>query len=77
MNHKYSIKQYPVDRIYEEMAYIAYHFHWSYSELMQMDHLERQRWCREISKIIEKINNTATKIEEKEAKINRIEFGRQ
>jgi hypothetical protein len=77
MKNNYSIKHYPVDRIYEEMAYIAYHFHWSYSELMQMDHLERQRWCKEISKIIEKINNNGTKIEEKEVKINRFEFGRQ
>jgi hypothetical protein len=50
------MKRYPADRIYEEIAYIAYHFHWSYSELMNMTHGERLRWCKEISKINEKIN---------------------
>ena len=59
------MKRYPIDRIYEEVAYIAYYFHWSYSELMQMDHQERQKWCQEISKIIKKINA----IEEKSDKI--------
>jgi hypothetical protein len=61
------MKRYSIDRIYEEMAYIAYYFHWSYSELLEMDHLERQRWCREISKIIEKINRM-------EEKTNRMEI---
>lgn len=37
--------------LYEEMAFIAYHFHWSFGELMQLDHRERRRWCREISLI--------------------------
>lgn len=64
------MKQYPIDRIYEEMAYIAYYFHWSYSELMNMDHQERQRWCQEISKIIKKINTT-------EEKTNTIEIDEQ
>ena len=40
-----------VKQIYEEMAFIAHHFHWSHEELMQLDHRERQRWCQEISKI--------------------------
>jgi hypothetical protein len=31
------------------MAFIAHHFHWSHSDLMQLDHRERRRWCREIS----------------------------
>jgi len=60
------MKQYPIDRIYEEVAYIAYYFHWSYSELMQMDHHERQRWCQEISKIIKKINTMEEEIEKVE-----------
>lgn len=68
------MKRYPIDSIYEEMAYIAYHFHWSYSELLQMDHLERQRWCKEISKIIEKINTIEDKINTTEDKINRMKI---
>lgn len=42
---------YPTDRLYEEMAFIAYHFHWSCEEVMGLDHAERRRWCREISAI--------------------------
>jgi hypothetical protein len=42
---------YPLDRLYEELAYIAYHFHWSYTEILEMDHFERQRWVAEISAI--------------------------
>jgi hypothetical protein len=33
------------------MAFIAHHLHWSHDELMQLDHRERRRWCREISAI--------------------------
>jgi hypothetical protein len=45
------MKAYPMKSLYEEMAFIAYHFHWSCDELMQLDHRERRRWCREISSI--------------------------
>lgn len=40
-----------VKQLYEEMAFIAYHLHWSHEELMQLDHRERRRWCEEVSKI--------------------------
>ncbi len=43
--------RYPLERIYEEVAFIAFHFHWSREEIMSMPHNERQRWCNEISKI--------------------------
>ncbi|HWP92881.1 MAG TPA: DUF6760 family protein [Thermodesulfobacteriota bacterium] len=42
---------YPLDRIYEEVAFIAYHFHWTHEEIMNMEHRERQRWVEEISRI--------------------------
>jgi hypothetical protein len=47
---------YPLDRIYEEIAFIAYHFKWSHEEIMNMEHRERRRWCEEISKINDKLN---------------------
>lgn len=50
------IIRYPLDRLYEEIAFIAYHFHWSYDDIMNMEHWERRRWCEEISKINRKIN---------------------
>ncbi|CAG0953573.1 hypothetical protein METP3_00357 [Methanosarcinales archaeon] len=42
---------YPLDRIYEEVAFIAYHFHWSCDEIMNMEHRERHKWVEEISSI--------------------------
>lgn len=33
------------------MAFIAYHFHWGFDELLALEHAERRRWCREISAI--------------------------
>jgi hypothetical protein len=49
---------YPVKHLYEEMAFIAMHMHWSHTELMRMDHRERRRWCAEISAINRVRNGT-------------------
>jgi len=50
------MRAYPVKSLYEEMAFIAYHLHWSHSDLMRLDHLERRRWCREISNMNRKFD---------------------
>ena len=42
---------YPLERIYQEVAYIAYHFHWSIEDILLMEHRERQIWVREISAV--------------------------
>ena len=47
---------YPVDQLYEEMAFIAYHFGWSNTELLLLDHDQRRRWCEEISSINRRLN---------------------
>mgnify|MGYP001294647619 FL=1 len=47
---------YPLDRIYEEVGFIAYYFHWPHDDIMNMDHRERRRWCDEISKMNRKLN---------------------
>lgn len=52
------MRTYPMTSLYEEMAFIAHHFHWSHSDLMQLDHGERRRWCREISAINRRLNGT-------------------
>lgn len=33
------------------MAYLAYHFHWPYDQLLNMEHGERLRWVEEVSRI--------------------------
>lgn len=50
---------YPLGRLHEEVAYIAYHFHWSYREIMEMEHRERQRWVEEIGSINTRLNEMA------------------
>jgi hypothetical protein len=50
---------YPQDRLYQEMAYIAYHFHWPSAEILQMEHRERQRWVDEIAAINTNLNAMA------------------
>jgi uncharacterized protein YbcC (UPF0753/DUF2309 family) len=50
---------YPQDRLYQEMAYIAYHFHWPSEEILQMEHSERQRWVDEIASINTNLNALA------------------
>ena len=47
---------YPQDRLYEEVAFVAYHFNWDHDTVLGMPHWERQRWCEEISAINERIN---------------------
>ena len=51
--------RYPSERLYEEVAYLAYHFHWPHTHIMRMDHLERQRWVREVARINEQLNQLA------------------
>jgi hypothetical protein len=43
------MRAYPVKWLYEEMAFLALHLHWSHADLMRLDHRERRRWCREVS----------------------------
>ena len=48
---------YPADKIYEEIAFIAYYTHWSHGEIAAFSHAERKRWCSEISRINAKLND--------------------
>jgi hypothetical protein len=42
--------------LHEEVAFVAYHFHWGRTEIMDMEHDERRRWVSEISAINREIN---------------------
>lgn len=50
------ITGYPLDKLYEEVAFLAYHFHWDHDTILNMEHGERQQWCEEVSKINKKVN---------------------
>jgi hypothetical protein len=45
-----------LDGLYEEVAFVAYHFNWSRAAVLTMPHWERRRWCEEISRINERMN---------------------
>lgn len=42
---------YATDRLFEEIAYVAYHLHWSFEEILDMEHPVRQRMVEEIASI--------------------------
>ena len=45
------MKGYPLDQLNEEVAYIAYHFHWPLETILNLEHRQRRAWVKEISKI--------------------------
>ena len=47
---------YPLTELIEEVAFIAYHFHWPHDDVMAMEHGDRRRWVAEISEINERMN---------------------
>ena len=48
---------YSADRIHEEVAYVAYHFHWSLGEILDLEHPTRQRFVGEIGRINERMRS--------------------
>ncbi|SEV88190.1 hypothetical protein SAMN05216285_1018 [Natrinema salifodinae] len=52
------MQRYDPDTLFEEVAFVAYHFGWSHDEVLELPHWERQRWCEEISDINERMNET-------------------
>ncbi|WP_315096895.1 DUF6760 family protein [uncultured Cellulomonas sp.] len=42
---------YAPGRIHEEVAYVAYHFHWSLDAILDLEHPQRLRYVQEIAAI--------------------------
>ena len=61
LKHTRGVSLYPQDRLYQEMAFLAYYLHWSNEDLMALDHWERRRWCREVSAINKKLSGDEKK----------------
>ncbi|WP_457624986.1 DUF6760 family protein [Persephonella sp.] len=51
------IAVYPEEKLFEEVGFIAYYFHWDEERILNMPHWERIRWCEEISKINKRISS--------------------
>lgn len=50
---------YAPERLYEEVAYVAYHFHWSRAEILDLEHPERRRFVTEIAEINQRMREGA------------------
>jgi hypothetical protein len=62
---------YPLKQLYEEVAFVAYHFHWQPEAVvayhfhwqpeavLNLDHSERRRWVNEISVINQRMNEAS------------------
>ena len=47
---------YPLDQMHEEVAYIAYYFHWGLREILEMEHHDRRNWAERIADINRKLS---------------------
>jgi len=48
---------YAPGRLYEEVAYVAYHFHWSLDDLLDLEHPTRRRFITEIQAINRRLDS--------------------
>ena len=37
------MRQYPVDALWDEVSYLAYHLHWDLESLLDLEHADRVR----------------------------------
>jgi hypothetical protein len=52
------VSGYPLEQLFEEVAFIAYYFHWSREEILNLDHFERRSWVEKISGIHQQSDGT-------------------
>jgi hypothetical protein len=50
------VVSYPADRLVDEVAFVAYHFHWPLRDVLALEHGDRRRWVEAISSINERMN---------------------
>jgi hypothetical protein len=48
---------YAPEQLYSEVAYVAYHFHWSREEILDLEHPERRRFVEEIASLNTRIQS--------------------
>ncbi len=42
---------YAADRIHEDVAYLAYHFHWSLDQILDLEHADRLRYVDHVARL--------------------------
>jgi hypothetical protein len=51
-----AVATYPLEQLFQEIAYVAYHFHWPAEDILDMEHEERHIWLKQIARINREIN---------------------
>jgi hypothetical protein len=49
---------YAADRLYEEVAYVAYYLHWSRNDILDLEHAERQRYVSQVASLNTRISQS-------------------
>ena len=47
----------PPGELYRQLSFISYYFHWDLDAVLELPHLEREKFCREISRINREANS--------------------
>jgi hypothetical protein len=47
------VLSYPPEAIWQEVAYLAYHLHWTLDDLLDLEHLDRVRLVRAVGRLDE------------------------
>jgi hypothetical protein len=42
------VKRYPVDALWQEIAYLAYHLHWPLDDILDLEHMDRVTLIRAV-----------------------------
>ncbi|MFJ6700289.1 DUF6760 family protein [Streptomyces sp. NPDC091272] len=43
---------YATDRLHEEVAYVAFHFHWGLEDILDLEHQDRRRFVDQIASLV-------------------------
>ncbi|WP_330334567.1 hypothetical protein OHS33_35625 [Streptomyces sp. NBC_00536] len=43
---------YATDRLHEEIAYVAFHFHWELEAILDLEHQDRNRYTEQIASFV-------------------------
>ena len=53
---------YPLERIREEVAYLAYYLHWQPDAILELEHEDRRLWVREVADIHSRAQSAAQEV---------------
>ena len=49
---------YATERLYAEIAYVAYYLHWARDDILDLEHAERQRYVTQIAALNTRISES-------------------